>query len=172
MNRKTISLTVIIIICMGALAALFVLDPEAPGAIGRIFASNILSMLKILPFVFILIALFDVWVNREIIERHLGEEGGAVSFLWAVLLGGTTVGPMIVCLPVAAALYKKGARLTVIFTYIAASTVVRVPMTLFESSYLGVKFTIIRYAVSLPLIIGTSVLMGRGLQKKNYEIKE
>ena len=60
---------------------------------------------------------------------------------------------MLVSLPVAASLYKKGARLEAIFTYIGAASVCRIPMTIFEASCIGVKFTIIRYTVAIPLII-------------------
>jgi uncharacterized membrane protein YraQ (UPF0718 family) len=171
MNKKKIIMPAVIVLSLIAVTVLFFIDPYAPGAIGKLFAVNLLTMLKILPFAFILIALFDIWVERETIEKHLGEGGGGKSFFWAVLLGSTTMGPMIVCLPVAAALHRKGARLTVIFTYIAASSVARVAMTIFESSYMGVKFTIIRYAVSLPLIVGSSIILGRALQRRGYEIK-
>lgn len=147
-------------------------DVEIGKAMGNTFFEYILTMVKILPLTFILIALIEVWVEREKVEKHLGEGGGPVSYLWAILLGGITIGPMIAALPVSAALFRKGARLSVIFTYVGAATVCRIPMTLFEASYLGVKFTIIRYAVSLPLIIISSIIMGKALKGSNYEISE
>ncbi len=42
-------------------------------------------------------------------------------------------------------------------------------MTIFEASLLGIKFTLIRFFVSLPLIIG-SILMARYLEKKDHKI--
>ena len=89
-----------------------------------------------------------------------------------IILGGSTVGSMIVAFPVAAALFRKGARLSVIFTYLGAAAVCRIPMTIFESSYLGVRFTIVRYCVALPLIIISSVLMDRILNRLGYVIQE
>ena len=44
-----------------------------------------------------------------------------------------------------------------IFTYIGASAVCRIPMNLFELSFMGVKFTAIRLTVSLPLVILSSL---------------
>ncbi len=82
------------------------------------------------------------------------------------------MGPLIVAFPVAVALARKGARLSVVFTYIGASAVCRIAMTVFESSYLGLKFTIIRYAVSIPLIIISSVILGRVLERKGYQIRD
>ena len=172
MNKKNIIMTIFLSIMILLIIVLYVFSPETGKKIGNAFSSNILTMLKILPLVFILIALFEVWVKKEKVEKHLGEKGGLRSFLWVVILGGTTIGPMIVALPVAASLYRKGARLSVIFTYLGAAAVCRIPMTIFETSYLGVKFTIIRYSVALPLIIVSSVIMGRILNRSGYKIQE
>ena len=140
--------------------------------IGNNFVSFSVYMLKILPCAFILIGLFEVWVKRETVERHFGEESGIRGYIWAVLLAGTTVGGLYVAFPVAYALYNKGAKLSVIFTYIGASAICRVPMTIFEASFLGIKFSAIRLFVSLPLVIVTSILLGNYLTKRNYKIIE
>jgi len=56
--------------------------------------------------------------------------------------------------------------------YIGAAAICRVPMALFEISFMGVKFTTIRLLVSLPLVIITSILLGNYLNKRNYKIIE
>ena len=143
-----------------------------PGrAIAKNFWSFLIYMIKILPFAFILIGLFEVWVKRETIVRHMGKESGARGFFWAILLAGTTVGGIIVAFPIAYTLYQKGAKLSVIFTYIGASAVCRVPMTIFEASFLGLKFTLIRLFTSLPLLIFSSMLLGNYFEKRGYQIK-
>ena len=140
--------------------------------IGHNFISFSLDMLKILPCAFILIGLFEVWVKRETVEKHLGKESGIRGYLWGVLLAGTTVGGVYVAFPVAYSLHSKGARLSVIFTYIGAAAICRVPMTIFEASFLGIKFTAIRLLVSLPLVIVASMLLGDYLTKRNYKIAD
>jgi len=45
-------------------------------------------------------------------------------------------------------------------------------MTIFEASFLGLKFTIIRLLVSLPLVIITSMMLGNYLSRRGYKIKE
>ena len=129
-------------------------------------------MLKIVPIAFVLIGLFEVWIKRETIEKHLGDNSSWRGYFWAILLSGTTVGGLYVAFPIAAVLFKKGAKLGVIFTYIGASAVCRIPMAIFEASFLGIKFMLIRLLVSLPLIIISSVIMGNILSKANYEIAE
>jgi len=125
--------------------------------IGYNFLSFSVDMFKILPAAFILIGLFEVWVKKETVEKHLGEGSGIRGYVWAILLAGTTVGGLYVAFPVAYALYGKGARLSVIFTYIGAAAICRVPMAIFEASFLGIKFT-------------ASILLEYYLKKRNYEI--
>jgi uncharacterized membrane protein YraQ (UPF0718 family) len=142
---------------------------------GKIISDNTINfgsdMLKILPCIFILIGLFHIWIKRSTIEKHLGQGSGIRGYIFAILLAGTTVGGMYVAFPVAYALYKKGAKLSVLFTYISASGSCRISMTIFEASFLGIKFTLIRLLISIPLIIITSILLGRYLSNKNFKLK-
>jgi len=139
---------------------------------GRTFASTLLEMLKLLPCAFLLIALFDVWVKREAVERHFGKGSGIRGYLWGILLAGMTVGGMYVAFPVACSLFRKGARLSVIFAYVGFAGVCRIPMTLFEASFMGGRFTAVRLAVSAPLVILASHVMGRILERRGYSMAE
>ena len=129
------------------------------------------QMLLLLPFAFLLIGLFEVWIKKETVAKYLGHRTGLSAYMLAILLAGTTVGGIYVAFPFAYSLYNKGAKLGVIFTYVTAAGICRVPMTLFEASFLGVRFTLIRFAVSLPLVLLMSWLLGSYLQKRNYELK-
>ncbi|MDD3656941.1 MAG: permease [Atribacterota bacterium] len=139
--------------------------------IGTNLISFLSSMSRILPCAFILIGLFEVWVPRERVEKHLGYQGGFQGYIWAIILAGTMAGGLLVALPVSSALYRKGARLSVIFTFLGASAVVRIPMTLFEASFLGAEFTVIRWTVSIPLIIISSLLLEKYLSKEQFDVK-
>ncbi|MDI6701286.1 MAG: hypothetical protein QME48_08705 [bacterium] len=54
--------------------------------------------------------------EKETVEKHFGEAAGIRGYVWAALLAGTTVGGLYVAFPVAYSLYKKGAKLSIIFT--------------------------------------------------------
>lgn len=140
--------------------------------IGRHFWNFTKTMLGLIPCAFILVSLFDVWVNRETVEKHFGEQSGWKGYLWAILLAGTVTGGIYVALPVAYALYKKGAHFGPLFTYISAASICRIPMTAFEASILGVKFTVIRFLVSLPLVVFSSILLAKYLAKINFQLTE
>ena len=97
-------------------------------------------------------------------------KSGLRGYLWAVLLAGSTVGGLYVAFPIAYSLHTKGAKLSIIFTYIGASAICRVPMTIFEASFMGIKFSIIRLLVSIPLVIVGSMLLGNYLTTRKYKI--
>jgi uncharacterized membrane protein YraQ (UPF0718 family) len=151
-------------------AASFILNFNPGKLIGTNFFSFSMEMLKILPCAFILIGLFEVWIKRKTVEKHLGTESGFQGYLWTVLLAGTTVGGLYVAFPIAYSLYSKGAKLSIIFTYIGASAICRVPMTIFEASFMGIKFSLIRLLASVPLVIATSIVLGNYLTKRKYKV--
>ena len=154
------------------IAASLALDYDPGLAIGQNFADFSLAMLSIIPCVFILIGLFEVWVNQETVERHLGREAGIRAHLWVILLASATVGGLYIAFPVAYSLFRKGARLSIVFTYIGAAAVCRIPMTLFEASFLGLPFTVIRLLVSLPLVVVIARLMEKYLANRNYRMSD
>lgn len=141
-------------------------------AVGEQFFSVFWSMIKILPCAFILIALFEKWCHRETVERHLGAHSGVKGYLWALILGSMTIGGLFVAFPLAFSLHRKGASLKVIFSFLGFAGVCRIPMTLFEASFLGIEFTIIRLCTAIPIMLGTGMLLGWYLEKQNYTIRE
>lgn len=152
-------------------AASLLFDFQFGVGAGRTFLTFSREMAAIVPAAFVLIGLFEVWVPQHRIERHLGTGGGLRSHLWSTLLAGSTVGGLIVAFPVAYTLRRKGARYGVIFSYLGTAGVVRVPMTLFEMSFLGLDFTLIRYAVALPLVIVSAEVLGRALERRGFEMR-
>lgn len=169
-QRKMLLQVILVTAYIVFLGVSWMLDFQAGKTIGRNFFRFAKTMLLMFPAVFVLISLFEVWVKRELVEKHLGQQAGFRSYFWAILLAGAIVGPFYVALPVASTLYKKGAALGVIFTYLGASAVCRVPMTFFEASFLGLKFTAIRFIVSLPLIVLSSIVLERYLAASGHSI--
>lgn len=139
--------------------------PYCEGLLENLWA-NIRNLLLLLPPVFILIGLFEVWVKKETIEKHLGASHGFSAWFWLILLSATTIGGLYVSLPLAYALHNKGMRMRLVYAFLGFSTVCRIPMTFFEASFLGLKFTLLRYCIALPLIIISSVFLERIIVNK------
>lgn len=119
------------------------------------------TMILMFPGAFILIGLFEAWVDRSLVDKHLGSTGGLIGYFWVLLLAFTVMAPMVIALPIAKSLSNKGARLQIVMGFLGFSTVCRIPMSIFEATYLGIPFTLVRFMVSLPLIILSSEILGR-----------
>lgn len=170
--KKNIIIKIGILCYVIFLVVSFILNFKSGKEIGHNFISLSMDMFKIVPCIFILIGLFEVWVKKETVEKHLGHESGIRGYIWAILLAGTAVGGVYVAFPIAYSLYNKKAKLSVIFTYIGAAAICRIPMTTFEASFIGIKFTLVRLFTSLPLVIITSIILEKYLKKINYKIKQ
>ncbi len=138
---------------------------------GVAFISVMIEMLKILPFAFILIGLFEAWIKRETVIKHLGDKSGIQGYFWVLLLAGFSVGGLFVAFPLAETLHKKGASLKVIFAYLGFAGVFRIPMTIFEISFLGLSFTVVRLLVTIPLFLLVGIVLGTILKKRNYKLQ-
>ena len=161
----------ILVIGFGLFVTVSYLVDSRPGQqMGETFGATALTFLGLLPCAFLLIALFDVWVKRETVERHLGQGSGPQAYVWTMLLAGMTVGGLYLAFPVACSLVKKGARLGLVLAYVNFAGVCRIPMIAFEASIMGWKFTAVRMIVSIPLVILTSELLGKGLESRGYKV--
>jgi len=170
-SKKIIQLAVVGLFVI-ATGISFLFDYELGVRAGREFGDVIIEMLKILPCAFILIALFEQWVKQETVIRHLGDNSGVRGYLWALLLGSMIIGGLYVAFPLAYTLRKKGASLKVVFSFLGFAGVCRIPMTLFEISFLGLKFTLIRLAVAILLMLITGISLGSFLEKRGYQMQE
>ena len=128
------------------------------------------EMLMILPCMFILVGLFDVWVPRDKIEKHVGKGSGVKGITLMILLAVTQVGPLYAAFPVAHILWKKGCSLRNIFVYVGMFSAAKIPMLTFEIGFLGLKFSILRLILTIPVFILIAVLMARRLRNTSYEI--
>jgi len=140
--------------------------------IGKNFRMFFMEMILILPLMFILIGLFDVWVPREKILHHLGPEAGVWGILWVILLATLQAGPLYAAFPVAALLWRKGCSVRNVFIYLGAFSTLKIPMLAFEISFLGLKFSLLRTLFSLPVFVGIGFLLALVLKNRNFAVKE
>lgn len=137
------------------------------------FTEFFIEMISFVPFLFIIIGLFDVWVPKEILEKYVGKESGVKGIFIVILLAMIQAGPLYGAFPVAYILSKKGASVRNIFIYLGAFSSMKLPMLGIEIGYLGIKFTVVRTLISLPLFILIGYLMEKivGSDFKVEEVK-
>lgn len=123
------------------------------------FEDSFLEMIAFIPLMFVLIGLFEVWVPKEIIQKHIGKDSGLRGILWVIALAMLQVGPLYGAFPVAYLIWKKGASVRNIFIYLGAFSTLKIPMLSFEVGFLGWKFSLFRTMLSLPVFISIAFIM-------------
>ena len=138
--------------------------------------SSFLQMLFIVPPIFLILGLLDVWVPREIMVRHMGEGSGLKGILLAFLIGSAAAGPLYGAFPVAAVFMKKGVSFFNILIFIGAWSTTKIPMLLYEISSLGLDFALARLLIDIPGIILIALVLNRTIsteeRRKIYENAE
>ncbi len=135
---------------------------------------NLLEMISIIPPIFILLGLLDVWVDRATMMKYTGKGSGLKGVLIAFLLGSAAAGPLYAAFPVAGVMLKKGSSLFNVFIFIGAWSTTKIPMLTFETANLGPAFTLTRLLLSILGILVIAKVTEKGLSKeqkdKLYEI--
>lgn len=127
------------------------------------------EMALVLPPIFILLGLLDVWIPKEKMIRYMGEGSGIKGIILAMIIGSVAAGPLYAAFPVAAALMRKGVKFTNILIFIGAWSTTKIPMLLFEISALGARFTMTRLAVDIIGIIIIAYVLYVIVSKKEIE---
>ncbi len=158
-----------------AIANIFiiVIYPEIGMKSVEITKSSTLEMLSILPPIFILLGLLDVWVKKETMVKYMGEKSGITGILIAFLLGSAAAGPLYAAFPVAMVLLKKGSKLSYVLIMIGAWSTTKIPLLLFEASSMGIQFTGLRFVLNLigigVIAYTTEKLLSKEDKEKIYE---
>lgn len=111
------------------------------------------EMLMIMPVIFVLTALLDMWVPKEKIMRYLGKDAGAKGIFLSFVVGSISAGPIYAAFPMCVMLHKKGASIRNIVIILSSWAVIKVPMLLNEAKFLGPKFMAIRWVLTVLAII-------------------
>ena len=137
---------------------------------------NFIEMISVIPPIFILLGLLDVWVDRATMLQYTGKGSGLQGVLIAFRLGSAAAGPLYAAFPVAGVMLKKGSSLFNVFIFIGAWSTTKIPMLTFEAASLGLTFTITRLVLSiigiLIIAVTTEKALNQEQQKKIYELNQ
>jgi uncharacterized membrane protein YraQ (UPF0718 family) len=128
------------------------------------------EMALVIPPVFMLLGLLDVWVPKETMIKYMGEGSGIKGILLSLIIGSAAAGPLYGAFPVAAVFMKKGVKFSNILVFIGAWSTTKIPMLLFEISALGKSFALTRLLIDIPGIIIIAYILSAFVSKD--ELKE
>lgn len=151
------------------LIGMFIYDVRLGSKALNLSFSNIKTMLSILPPIFIIIGLLDVWVPKETMIKYMGHNSGLKGVGIALLLGSVAAGPLYAAFPIAAILIKKGARLAYVLFFLGVWSSAKIPLIIFEYTSFGGKFTFYHIVSSLIIYLAGSVLMEKALSQESID---
>ena len=136
-----------------AYIVMFIIRPNMGVASIRNSFYYIKEMIMIMPVIFVLTALLDLWVPKEKIMKYLGTEAKAKGIVLSLLLGSISAGPIYAAFPLCVMLHKKGASIRNLVIILSAWAVIKVPMLLNELKFLGFEFMAIRWVLTVIAIV-------------------
>ena len=143
----------VFLVVLVLLGIVFLVDRELGRLAFQSAGYTIKEMLLIIPPIFVLLGLLDVWIPRETMVRFMGEGSGARGVLLAFLLGSAAAGPLYGAFPVASVFMRKGVKFSNILVFLGAWSTTKIPMFLFELESLGPRFALTRLAINIPGIL-------------------
>lgn len=162
------NLFIILVILAYVLLLIFIPDKATESVKNSTY--YIIEMLKILPVVLVLTSLIDTWVPKQVIMKGLGENSKVKGVLLAIALGSLSAGPIYVAFPMCRMLFKKGAGIGNIVIILSTWAVVKVPMLITETKFLGIDFMSVRWVLTIISIVIMSFLVAKIVKRKDIPV--
>lgn len=167
--KKILKRYLAFVIALAAVLILTVINKQIGFKALGISAGTFKEMLLIIPPIFVLLGLLDVWVPRETMMKYMGEGSGLKGIVLAFVLGSAAAGPLYGAFPIAAVFMKKGVKFMNILIFLGAWSTTKVPMFMFETASLGLKFSLTRLLVDIPGIILIAFTLSKLMRKEEVE---
>lgn len=161
-----------IVVIAAAYIALFMINPSVGAASVHNSFYYIKEMVLIMPVVFVLTALLDLWVPREKIVKYLGKDAKSKGAILSLVLGSISAGPIYAAFPLCAMLHKKGASVRNLVIILSAWAVIKVPMLLNELKFLGFAFMAVRWALTVMAILMFSWLAAKIVKDSDLPVSK
>lgn len=130
------------------------------------------EMVFIMPIIFSVIVAIEVFISKEYIGKKLGANSGISGFLYSLLLGSLSAGPIYAAFPVCKLLLKKGATIANIVVILSAWAVVKIPMLANEVRFLGFEFMYTRWILTVISIFIFSKIVARFVTIKDIPMED
>jgi uncharacterized membrane protein YraQ (UPF0718 family) len=168
--KKILKRYQLFLILLGCLCLLLFAKPAIGTKAILLTLSSFKEMILLLPPIFVLLGLLDVWVPREIMIRWMGPGSGIKGVLLAIFIGSAAAGPLYGAFPIAAVFMKKGVSFSNILIFLGAWSTTKIPMFLFEMGSMGSKFAFTRLAIDIPGIIIIAWIIQKLMNQKEIDL--
>lgn len=160
--KKYIPLILVIV----AFVVLAIWWPQLARSSAEVTLDYFKEMILIMPPVFFLMGLLEVWIPKEKIQTWLGGQSGIKGMLLSILLGTLPTGPVYVAFPLAAYLLGQGASVRNLILFLGSWAALKVPQMMLEIKFLGLPFAIVRFFLTLFFLLVMGQIMELVFKKK------
>jgi uncharacterized membrane protein YraQ (UPF0718 family) len=117
--------------------------------------------LPLLLISFLIAGLVQVLIPKELVSRWLGSQAGVKSILIGCVAGGLMPGSPYAVFPIVASLYRAGASLAAVVSFVSAWALWSVSRLPVEIALIGPKAALVRYAITflMPPMAGFIALL-------------
>lgn len=119
----------------------------------------LMEMILIIPPVFLLMGLIEVWVPKNKIKEWIGNRSGIKGMAIAFLPGTLPTGPLYVAFPLAATMLRKGASVKNVVIFLGAWAALKIPQLMVEIEFLGASFALLRFALTAFVLVISAMIM-------------
>ena len=91
--------------------------------------------------------------------KYIGEASGMKGILLSLTLGALPTGPLYIAFPMAAALIRKGAKISNIVIFLSAWACIKIPQEIVELQFLGLHFMLSRLILTIAFVIIMGLLI-------------
>jgi uncharacterized membrane protein YraQ (UPF0718 family) len=146
---------VIVLVFLG----LIITTPDTAIRSSLVMWDHFKEMALILPPVFILMGLMEVWIPKNQIQKWMGNKSGIKGMAIALALGTLPTGPLYIAFPMTSTLIRKGASYTNMVIFLGSWAALKIPQLMIEIKFLGLPFTITRFVLTLTALILIGLLI-------------
>ncbi len=169
MMKKMLRSYLFALVVIGIYGVLFVSERSIFSRAIEVSIAGTWEMLAIIPPIFVLLGLLDVWVPREVLSKFMGPGSGIRGTGIAFVLGSAAAGPLYAAFPVAAVLMSKGASFFNVLVLIGVWSTAKLPMLLFEFQALGAPFALTRLLLNIPAILAIAWVITRAVPQADKD---
>lgn len=168
---KKIKENLFLTVLMFSYGLLFIAKPSMAILSVKNSGYYIKEMIMIMPVIFILTALLDMWVPKEKIIEYLGKEAKGKGVFLSFVVGSISAGPIYAAFPMCVMLHKKGASIRNIIIILSSWAVIKIPMLVNEAKFLGFKFMSFRWILTVIAIIIFSWIGSKIIKDEEIPVK-
>ena len=150
-------------------AILLSIFPDRKRTVIDISSNFFIEMILILPAVMVMLGLFEVWVPKNIVVKYIGKASGMKGILLSLTLGALPTGPLYIAFPMAAALIRKGAKISNIVIFLSAWACIKIPQEMVELQFLGLHFMLSRLILTVAFVIIMGLLIEMVMKWRRFE---